>query len=86
MILQLIMSTPGGRICLSDDAHSVAQVGLNYDRMRANLRDGGVQEIFHLANSARPAGGRKVGSRDRVVAIPSSDWEEDRFWSAFHTS
>jgi histidinol-phosphatase (PHP family) len=59
----------GGRICLSDDSHGVAQVGLNYGRMKMYLEEMGVEEIWYLVGEGqRQDGEESVGSRGRVVA------------------
>jgi len=77
---QLIMDL-GGRVCLSDDSHGVAQVGLNYRRMKDYLVSMGVKEIWHLVDlRERQGGDQSVGRRGRVVARRISGWETDPFW------
>lgn len=39
----------GGRFCMSDDSHGVAQVGLNYGKCVDYLKDLGVKRIYYLA-------------------------------------
>jgi histidinol-phosphatase (PHP family) len=72
----------GGRICLSDDSHGTAQVGLNYSKMREYLVGQGVTAIWHLV-AQRSASGmdQPVGSRDRVRARKVEGWAEDSFWT-----
>ncbi|CAK9780889.1 putative histidinol-phosphatase [Cutaneotrichosporon oleaginosum] len=82
-VLQLIMSL-GGRICLSDDSHGVAAVGLNYLPMREYLVQQGVKTVWHLVRAAEAQeGDEKVGMRGRVVARPVTGWEHDEFWETF---
>jgi histidinol-phosphatase (PHP family) len=38
----------GGRFTLSDDAHGVAQVGLNYQSTKTYLEQLGVEELYLL--------------------------------------
>lgn len=80
LIVQLIMEL-GGRICLSDDSHGIAQVGLNYGRMRDYLVSMGVKEVWHLVGvEEREQGGEPVGARGRVLGRRVPDWTTDTFW------
>ena len=80
MDFQLIMSL-GGRICLSDDSHGVAQVGLNYAKMRDYLQRKGVKSIWHLiAGVDTPFHAQQVGERTAVTTMPVDDWYEQPFW------
>jgi histidinol-phosphatase (PHP family) len=73
----------GGRTCLSDDSHGIAQVGLNYGRMKAYLEEMGVREIWYLVSwDERKDGDQPVGSRKRVVARPMAGWTAHPFWKA----
>lgn len=54
-ILQLIQQV-GGRVCLSDDSHGVAQVGLNYARARDYLMQNNVDRIWVLTRPPLDAG------------------------------
>jgi len=38
----------GGKFTLSDDSHGVAQVGLNFQRVKAYLEDIGVETLWYL--------------------------------------
>lgn len=38
----------GGRFCLSDDSHSIAQVGLNYHKVKQYLEDLKLEKIYYL--------------------------------------
>jgi len=72
----------GGRICLSDDSHGVAQVGLNYGRMKLYLEKMGVEEIWYLVGvEQKENGDESVGPRGRVVARRMKDWTLHRFWA-----
>jgi len=72
----------GGRICLSDDSHGVAQVGLNYGRMKSYLEEMGVEEIWYLVGvELKEAGDETVGPRGRVVARKLQDWTSHPFWT-----
>ena len=78
-ILDMILSL-NGRICLSDDAHSHEQVGLNYDRARDFLTRKGVKSIWMLQR-------KKSASTDGVpfprgtYAAEVEDWASHPFWS-----
>jgi histidinol-phosphatase (PHP family) len=72
----------GGRICLSDDSHGVAQVGLNYGRMKMYLEKMGVDEIWYLVGEEQKEGGDEtVGTRGRVVARRMKHWISHPFWA-----
>jgi histidinol-phosphatase (PHP family) len=72
----------GGRICLSDDSHGVAQVGLNYGRMKTYLEEMGPEEIWYLVDEEQKEDGDEaVGSRGRVVARRMKDWAAHPFWA-----
>jgi histidinol-phosphatase (PHP family) len=74
----------GGRICFSDDSHGVAQVGLNYGRMKTYLEEMGVEEIWYLVGEEQKEDGDEaVGSRGRVVARRMKDWTSHPFWAGF---
>jgi len=78
---QLILDT-GGRICLSDDSHGIAQVGLNYGKMKSYLEGMDVKEIWYLVPAEeRQDGDEVVGSRGRVVARQMADWTRHGFWA-----
>lgn len=38
----------GGKFTLSDDSHGVAQVGLNFERVKTYLEDVGVETLWYL--------------------------------------
>lgn len=79
-MIQLICDARG-KICLSDDSHGVAQVGLNYPRLRDYLVKTGVKEIYYLVDiKDRQPGDEDVGIRGRVVVRKVPDWESDAFW------
>ncbi|ORX40135.1 putative histidinol-phosphatase [Kockovaella imperatae] len=79
-VLGLIVSH-GGKICLSDDSHGVAQVGLNYALMREYLVSKGVDTIWHLVSVDRAEhGDERVGNRGRVLARPVPGWQMGSFW------
>lgn len=81
-VLRLIRES-GGRICLSDDSHGVALVGLNYPRMRDYLVQEGVDTVWCLVPaSQRTERDEDVGDRAKVVARPVPNWAQDPFWQA----
>jgi len=81
LMYQLILDM-GGRICLSDDSHGIAQVGLNYGRMKSYLEEMDVKEIWHLVpNKERRDGDEVVGNRGRVIARRMADWTGHGFWA-----
>jgi histidinol-phosphatase (PHP family) len=72
----------GGRICLSDDSHGVAQVGLNYGRMKTYLEGMGIEEIWYLVEvELKEDGDETVGTRARVAARRMKDWTSHPFWA-----
>lgn len=80
---QLIMSL-GGRVCLSDDSHGVAAVGLNYLPMRDYLVSQGLDTVWYLVPSfSKQEGDEVVGRRGRVVARAAKGWADDDFWVTF---
>lgn len=42
----------GGKFTLSDDSHGVAQVGLNFERVKTYLEDVGVETLWYLEKLA----------------------------------
>lgn len=42
----------GGRFCLSDDAHTPAQVGLNYHKVWLYMKDLGLEHVYYLNREA----------------------------------
>ena len=42
----------GGKFTLSDDSHGVAQVGLNFERVKTYLENVGVETLWHLERPA----------------------------------
>lgn len=72
----------GGKICLSDDSHGIAQVGLNYGRMMDYLVEMGVEEIWYLVSvELKGEGDEAVGTRGRVVARRMREWTTHPFWA-----
>ena len=47
-IANAIIKHGGARFCLSDDAHSLAQVGLNYDKTLAYVKSLGLERLYFL--------------------------------------
>jgi hypothetical protein len=45
----------GGKLCLSDDSHGPAYVGLNYTRLKAYMMKQNVKEIWYLVTSSSSA-------------------------------
>lgn len=60
----------------------MAQVGLNYERMKDYLVSEGVKEVWYLvASEDREEGDEHVGPRGRVVARRCAAWADDAgFW------
>lgn len=78
---QLIVES-GGRVCLSDDSHGIAQVGLNYGRMKDYLVSMGVKEVWHLVGAEeKEQGDEPVGNRGRVLARRVPNWTANTFWA-----
>ncbi|RCK65430.1 Histidinol-phosphatase [Candida viswanathii] len=47
-IAEAIIKHGGARFCLSDDAHALTQVGLNYDKTWKYVKSLGVTELYYL--------------------------------------
>jgi len=72
----------GGRVCFSDDSHGVAQVGLNYAKMKTYLEGMGVEEIWYLVDAGqRKEDDATVGNRGRVMARRMKGWVSHPFWA-----
>lgn len=79
-VLDIILSK-GGRLCLSDDAHSHDQIGLNFNETKQYLKSKGVQEIWMLElddNTTLPQDSTRFPRGTRSVKV--SDWTSDSFW------
>ncbi|KAG5356829.1 putative histidinol-phosphatase [Yarrowia sp. C11] len=50
----------GGRLCLSDDSHGVAQVGLNYKKTLEYLEGLGVQDLWFLTKKSGKVEAQKI--------------------------
>lgn len=89
-ILDLILSLKG-RLCLSDDSHSVQAVGLNYLRLRQYLVDSGVETIWYLEKDTssstkhtRGHDGAPIRFARGTVARPmGKEWSSHPFWTTF---
>lgn len=75
-ILDVIISL-GGKLCLSDDAHSHEQVGLNYHKAKEYLERNGVKSIWKLQKASSVSLGFPRGT----MAVEVVDWGKDNFWS-----
>lgn len=71
-LVQAVIEYGGGRFCLSDDAHSINQIGLNYKKTLQYLKDHDVSKLYHL----------DVKDGEVVtVADDIEDIETSKFWS-----
>ncbi len=92
---QLILEM-GGKLCLSDDSHGPAFVGLNYGKLRRYLVEQGVEDLYYLSAppartdeeiaESREAGeqGQPGGLRGRprlAVRKHEGKWQSDAFWT-----
>jgi len=76
----------GGRLCLSDDAHSHEQVGLNFHKVKQYLERKGVSEIWTL----QPDDGTSLLNGSTrfprgTIAVKIADWASDPFWHTVDT-
>jgi hypothetical protein len=87
---QLILELDG-RLCLSDDSHGPAAVGLNYSRLRTYLRTRNVRSVWYLDldlthEPVQPAANVPVGwwRSGRVTPRLAADgWlERQEFWGS----
>jgi len=81
-ILDIILAK-GGHLCLSDDAHSHAQVGLNYQKVKYYLESKGVSDIWTLKlDDDSPVSKDCTRFPRGTVSVMISDWTSDPFWKA----
>jgi histidinol-phosphatase (PHP family) len=73
-----------GKLCLSDDSHGPAYVGLNYTRLKEYMIKQGVKELWYLSTPSTMD--RTVGD-DRgkwastlAVRKMDGDWTSHPFW------
>ncbi|KAI5959905.1 uncharacterized protein KGF55_005137 [Candida pseudojiufengensis] len=64
----------GGKFCLSDDAHALSQIGLNYHRVLSYAKDLGIKKLYHVESTDD---GIKIVS-DTIEKIESSP-----FWNQY---
>lgn len=84
-VLDIILEK-GGRLCLSDDAHSHEQVGLNFHRTKQYLEQKGVKEIWTL----QPDDGTLLPDNATrfprgTIAVKIADWTSNSFWHTANT-
>ncbi|OLL21949.1 putative histidinol-phosphatase [Neolecta irregularis DAH-3] len=72
-IAQLIISCQG-RFTLSDDSHSIAQVGLNYHKVRDYVQSLGISELYCLNTDAD-------GELEKKRVFLSELWWANDFWT-----
>lgn len=61
-VARAIMEHGESRFCLSDDCHSIAQVGLNYDKLAAFVRNMGIERIYYLQLETNTVAVRSVAA------------------------
>ncbi|ORY79938.1 histidinol phosphate phosphatase H [Protomyces lactucae-debilis] len=60
-----LMQDAGARFCLSDDSHGPKQIGLNYAKMQAYVKEVGISQLHHLEAST----GELIGGRLQVKVV-----------------
>jgi histidinol-phosphatase (PHP family) len=65
----------GGRFTLSDDAHSIDQVGLNYAKVLPAIKAAGIEHIYFYNSLASTDAGVEF------VSSPVADLAEHALWS-----
>lgn len=73
-IIKLIMEK-GGKFCLSDDSHGLAQLGLNYHKVMKLIIDLGLKEIYYLDLDDS---GEAVVRKDEIAKL-----KDDPFWTQY---
>ncbi|KAK7203310.1 Polymerase/histidinol phosphatase-like protein [Myxozyma melibiosi] len=73
-VVQLIMQK-GGRFCLSDDSHGLAQVGLNFHKVVKHVSQLGLRELYYLDLDDS---GEAVVRKDEVEKLMT-----DPFWTQY---
>lgn len=73
-IAELILER-GGRFCLSDDSHGIAQVGLNLHKCVEYLESLGAEAIYYLALE-----GTADNTKTVVKSVPIADARKHPFW------
>ncbi|KAF2423472.1 histidinol-phosphatase [Tothia fuscella] len=67
-----------GRFTLSDDSHSLDQIGFNYSRVLAAIQRIGITQLYYYGTCQKRAGA--VNSTDGFVATSLASLEESEFW------
>lgn len=70
----------GGRFCLSDDAHKIDQVGLNYYKALEYVKLLGIDRLYYLERLSAGGTGADVLDECAVRSITVEDLEKERFW------
>ncbi|KAK9466360.1 polymerase/histidinol phosphatase-like protein [Lipomyces arxii] len=74
-ICKIILAN-GGKFCLSDDSHGIAQVGLNYNKVMKAVDDRGITELSYIDL----AHGIPVIKSESVIAV-----KQDPFWAQYES-
>lgn len=69
----------GGRVTLSDDSHSVEQVGLNYDRVLGIVRRVGFEKLHFVKASASAGSNMRAGPNSELELGLSSVTVDEAF-------
>ncbi|KAF1960591.1 histidinol-phosphatase [Byssothecium circinans] len=72
----------GGRFVMSDDSHSIDQIGTNYTRLLNFIQKAGIEEIMYADSDAPPRDGRFPNAGFSSIAI--DDLVQHPFWSTTH--
>lgn len=73
-IAYAIIKYGDARFCLSDDAHSIAQVGLNYHKVLDYIKSLGLKDVYYLTRD---------GSSTEVRSISTQTLQQSTFWAQF---
>ncbi|PWN33467.1 histidinol phosphate phosphatase H [Meira miltonrushii] len=68
-VLDIVLAH-NGRLCLSDDAHSHEQVGLNYHKAYQYLHRKGVTEVYYLTKTANSSSSQPFSRGTHADKIP----------------
>jgi histidinol-phosphatase (PHP family) len=69
----------GGKFTLSDDSHSVAQVGLNYVRVQKYLQEIGVETLWYLERLSEEVAKTCVAGSLRLKTVALSELDMKDF-------
>lgn len=75
-ICQAVIQYCGSRFCLSDDSHAIAQVGLNYHKVKEYVNELKLKKLFYLDFDS-------ASGKIEIKEKPVDDFNSSEFWSQY---